>query len=88
MHDGAIIIEKNKIYAARCVLPFSDKLSLPSEYGMRHRAGLGLSESTDAFIIIISEETGKISIANNGNLININEEQLYKILMKIVTQNT
>lgn len=71
LHDGAVIIEGNSIIAARCVLPLSAKNDLPFKYGMRHRAALGLSEATDAFIIIVSEETGHISYAEYENIIEI-----------------
>jgi len=68
LHDGAIIIDENKIRAASCVLPLSDNRSIASSYGTRHRAALGLSEVTDAIIIAVSEETGKISVCHNGIL--------------------
>lgn len=68
LHDGAIIIENIKIKAARCVLPFTSNRELPPNFGMRHRAGLGISENTDAFVIIVSEERGEISIAESGEL--------------------
>ena len=69
VHDGAMIIDENKIRAASCVLPLSDNRSIASSYGTRHRAALGLSEVTDAIIIAVSEETGKISVCQNGILI-------------------
>jgi len=68
LHDGAIIIDKEKIFAARVVLPVTDNPDLPPDYGLRHRAALGLSEVTDALVIIVSEETGKISIAENSEI--------------------
>ncbi|MBN2485595.1 MAG: diadenylate cyclase CdaA [Bacteroidales bacterium] len=68
LHDGAIIVENNKVKAARCVLPFTNNRELPPYFGMRHRAGLGISENTDAFVIIVSEERGEISIAEKGEL--------------------
>ncbi len=83
LHDGAIIIENNKILAARCVLPFTNKTNLPPHLGMRHRAGLGISESTDAFVIIVSEERGEISIAENGYLIpNLSHSEFKNLLKK------
>ena len=83
LHDGAIIIENNKITAARCILPFTSRTELPPVYGMRHRAGLGISENTDAFVLIVSEERGDISIAENGDLLpEVNEEELWHILNK------
>ena len=83
LHDGAVIIENELVIAARCVLPFSDKTELPSFYGMRHKAGLGISENTDAFVIIISEERGEISVADHGELFSgIGEHELWQILKK------
>ena len=66
LHDGAVIIENDKVKAARVILPVTDKPDLPPEYGLRHRAGLGISEVTDSLVIVVSEETGQISIAENG----------------------
>lgn len=67
LHDGAAIISKGRIVAARCVLPVSES-ELPAHYGLRHRSALGMSEVTDAVVLIVSEETGQISIAHNGIL--------------------
>jgi diadenylate cyclase len=66
LHDGAVLIQDGLILAARCPLPITEKLSLPSHFGMRHRAALGISEQTDAIVVVISEETGKISVARDG----------------------
>lgn len=68
LHDGAVIIYKNRIKAARCVLPVSENDSLPASMGLRHRAALGMSENTDTLILIVSEETGQFSIARNGKI--------------------
>ena len=68
LHDGAVLIEDGKILAARCPLPVTDQLDLSSKMGMRHRAALGMSEHTDALIVVVSEETGNISVADNGTL--------------------
>jgi diadenylate cyclase len=68
LHDGAVIVEDDKVKAARVILPVTDKMDLPPEYGLRHRAGLGISEVTDSLVIIVSEETGQISMAENGIL--------------------
>jgi uncharacterized protein (TIGR00159 family) len=68
LHDGAVIVEGDKVKAARVILPVTEKLDLPPEYGLRHRAGLGISEVTDSLVVIVSEETGQISIAENGIL--------------------
>ena len=69
LHDGAVIIRGNRIVSATCYLPLSDNMDLSKELGTRHRAGAGISEATDAFVIIVSEETGKVSIAHNGQLV-------------------
>jgi len=68
LHDGAVIVENDKVRAARVILPVTDKLDLPPEYGLRHRAGLGISEVTDSLVLIVSEENGQISISENGIL--------------------
>ncbi|MCI9126604.1 MAG: TIGR00159 family protein [Eubacterium sp.] len=69
LHDGAVIMENDKVVSATCYLPLSDSVSLSKELGTRHRAGLGISEVTDSIVIIVSEETGSISIARDGQLI-------------------
>lgn len=66
LHDGAMIISGGRITAARCILPTSDNPNIPPSLGLRHRAGVGLSENSDALIIVVSEETGNISIVQNG----------------------
>lgn len=66
LHDGAIIIHKGRIKAARCILPISENDSLPANYGLRHRAALGMSETTDTLVLVVSEETGQISVARSG----------------------
>lgn len=68
LHDGAVIISGNRIIAATCYLPLSDNMALSKELGTRHRAGVGVSEATDSFTIIVSEETGHISTAYRGTL--------------------
>lgn len=83
LHDGAVIIEGENIRAARCVLPVSENFNLPPHYGMRHRAGLGMSENTDAMVIVVSEETGNISVADAGVMIeNLEPKDLMDILEK------
>lgn len=85
LHDGAVIIDGSRIYAARCVLPLSEK-SLPPNLGMRHRAAAGISEITDALVIVVSEERGSISFFNNGQLTyDIDHRQLLKILEREFT---
>ena len=82
LHDGAVLIEDGRIYAACCPLPVTDQINLSSKLGMRHRAALGMSEHSDALTVIVSEETGKISVADNGTLReNLSIKQLRNILL-------
>ncbi len=69
LHDGAVVIRGKRIIAASCILPLTTQTDLPPEYGTRHRAGIGLSEQSDAVVVIISEERGKISLAVDGEII-------------------
>ena len=83
LHDGAMVIENNRIAAAGCVLPLSDNFEISKDMGTRHRAALGLSETCDAVIVVVSEETGIISVAKNSVLIrNLNRQSLYNLLEK------
>lgn len=66
LHDGAMIVRGGRIEAARCILPTSDNPNIPARLGLRHRAAVGVSENSDALVIIVSEETGRISVAENG----------------------
>lgn len=68
LHDGAMIIDRDKILAAGCILPVSHDMHIPKSLGLRHRAALGMSQATDAVCVIVSEETGGISIAKDGEL--------------------
>ena len=68
LHDGAVIIRGNRVISATCYLPLSDNMALSKDLGTRHRAGVGISEVTDSLTVIVSEETGKISVAYGGNL--------------------
>lgn len=82
LHDGAMIIHQNKIRAARCILPVSANKSIPAVYGLRHRAALGVTEQSDALAIIISEETGKISFAQNDQIrFNVQPNQLKNLIL-------
>ena len=79
LHDGAIIIEGGRIAAARCTLPITEKMDLPASYGMRHKAAIGVSEQTDADVLVVSEETGAVSYVRSGvvkPIANINELKL------------
>ena len=85
LHDGAVIISKNKIAAAACILPLADDKDIARELGTRHRAALGISKESDAIAVVVSEETGKISVAKDGTLIaDVKEDALKKILIKYV----
>jgi uncharacterized protein (TIGR00159 family) len=81
LHDGAVIIQNNKIKAARCILPLSENPNLPSDYGMRHRSALGMSEVSDALIVVVSEQTGQISVALRGEIISNLDRSSLKILL-------
>lgn len=70
LHDGAVIISSGKIVAAGCILPITEKTSLPRRFGLRHRAAIGIAEKTDAVAVVVSEETGDLSIANNDQFDN------------------
>lgn len=84
LHDGAVIVRGDRVVAATCYLPLSDNLSLSKELGTRHRAGVGISEVTDSLTIIVSEETGRISIAYDGELIrNVNDETMRRKLEQL-----
>lgn len=88
LHDGAVIIRGDRIVSATCYLPLSDNMGLSKELGTRHRAGVGISEVTDSLTIIVSEETGKISVAVGGKLLrNIDGELLKKKLAEMQGKN-
>lgn len=83
LHDGAVLIRGNRIVSATCYLPLSDNMELSKELGTRHRAGVGISENTDSFTIIVSEETGRVSVANAGKLyVNLEPDELRDMLTK------
>ncbi|WP_339736176.1 diadenylate cyclase CdaA [uncultured Sunxiuqinia sp.] len=85
LHDGAVIINRNKIAAARCIMPLTNKEDLNPLLGLRHRAAVGITENTDAFAIVVSEETGNISIAELGKLMqNISVIDLSNALENII----
>ncbi|NJN28369.1 MAG: TIGR00159 family protein [Cyclobacteriaceae bacterium] len=68
LHDGAVIIYEGRISAARCILPVSDLDNLPAQFGLRHRAAIGMSETTDTLVLVVSEETGQLSIVRKGKI--------------------
>lgn len=83
MHDGAVIIKDNRIIAARCVLPVTEKENFPSHFGMRHRAAVGITETTDAIAITVSEQTGSVSLTVNGDInSNLTKDKLRFLIEK------
>jgi uncharacterized protein (TIGR00159 family) len=83
LHDGAMVISKKRIKAAGCILPVSHDLDIPKELGLRHRAAMGISQESDAVAVVVSEETGGISIAVKGNFrLRLSAEELESILTK------
>ena len=89
LHDGAVVISNNRISAAACILPLASDKDIAKELGTRHRAAIGMSKESDSIVIVVSEETGKISIAKDGTLIaDVKQDVLKKILMKnLITNN-
>mgnify|MGYP004621644763 CR=1 FL=1 len=87
LHDGAVIIRGDRIYTAGCFLPLTSNMNLSRELGTRHRAALGISEASDALVVVVSEETGKISIALNGTLTrNLTEQTLRTALNRAISK--
>ena len=83
LHDGAVIISENKIKAAACMLPLSNEKNVSKRIGTRHRSAIGMSKESDAIVVVVSEETGKISVAKDGTLIaDVKEDALKQILIK------
>jgi diadenylate cyclase len=82
LHDGAVLIEGGVILAARCPLPITEQVTLPVHYGMRHRAAIGMSERSDALVVVVSEESGFISVVDSGNIReNVTPKELRNILL-------
>ena len=81
LHDGAVVIRGNRVAAATCYLPLSDNMTISKDLGTRHRAAVGVSESTDSLTIVVSEETGRVSVAEEGSLTRVqNADGLREIL--------
>ncbi|MBR1575064.1 MAG: diadenylate cyclase CdaA [Bacteroidales bacterium] len=81
LHDGAVVIHDNRIVAARCTLPLSGKADIPAQYGMRHKAAIGISEASDAHVVVVSEETGEVSFVSDGQICTIQDPvQLRELL--------
>lgn len=89
LHDGAVVIRGNRISSATCYLPLSDNMNISKDLGTRHRAAIGISEVTDSFTIVVSEETGRISVARSGKLTGLNDAQeLGTMLRKLYDVST
>lgn len=83
LHDGAMVISEGKIKCASCILPVSDNIKLPAQYGLRHRAGIGITELSDAVAVIVSEETGQLAYAKQGRVrMDVTYEDLEKLLIR------
>lgn len=89
LHDGAVIIHKGRILAARCILPVTDQEDLPAHYGLRHRAAIGMSEVTDTLLVVVSEETGQISAVQNGEIQNnLSPQELRATINEYLTEES
>jgi len=82
LHDGAMVIGNGRIIAARCTLPITERTNLPASYGMRHKAAVGMSEQCDADILVVSEETGKVSLVRNGEISVISSLTSLKVVLR------
>lgn len=81
LHDGALIISGDRIVAARCTLPITERKNIPANYGMRHKAAIGISEASDADVVVVSEETGRISFIKGGKITPVNNINELKLLL-------
>lgn len=81
LHDGAMIISSDRIVAARCTLPITERTNIPPRYGMRHKAAIGISEQTDASVIVVSEQTGKVSFVKDGKLSHVSNANTLKLIL-------
>ena len=87
LHDGAVVLSGNKVVAATCYLPLSDNMAISKDLGTRHRAAVGISEVSDSLTVVVSEETGRVSVAENGSLRRIGDsEELKSVLSKLTQQ--
>ena len=82
LHDGAMIIRNNRITAARCILPVSNKTNIPGHYGLRHRAAIGVTEVNDCIALVVSEETGNISMVTGGEIQTVKASELKELIDK------
>lgn len=86
LHDGAAIINNNTIVAARCILPVSERDDIPAQFGLRHRAAIGMTENTDTLVIIVSEETGQLTAVRNGQFeVNLSMQEVRKMINEYVS---
>ncbi len=89
LHDGAVILYRGKILAARCILPVSDNDNLPAQFGLRHRAAIGMSETTDTLVLVVSEESGQISVVRKGTIYhNLSIQEIRKIINDYFEEET
>ena len=89
LHDGAMIIADNKIKSVGCILPVSHDMSIPKDLGLRHRAALGMSQATDAVCVVVSEETGNISVALEGEFkIKLSAPDLEHLLSRALSESS
>jgi diadenylate cyclase len=88
LHDGAVIINEGRIIAARCILPVTEKDDLPAQFGLRHRAAIGMSEVTDSLILVVSEETGQLSSVRNGHIYhNQSTQEMRKVINRYLSES-
>ena len=88
LHDGAVIVYDNQIIAARCILPVTERDDLPAQYGLRHRAAVGMSENTDVLVLVVSEETGQLTTVRNGEISqNLSAQELRKKINDYLFEN-
>jgi len=80
LHDGAVVVRGDRVVAAGCILPLTDRDLMDSQLGTRHRAAMGISEQSDALVVVVSEETGKISVARNGRIVRLDTNRLRAVL--------
>ncbi len=87
LHDGAVVIRGNRVAAATCYLPLSDNMSINKALGTRHRAAVGVSESTDSLTIVVSEETGRVSVAEDGSLTRVDSAEALRELLSVLKKD-
>ena len=88
LHDGAMVIANNKIEAARCILPITQNTNLPGSYGLRHRAGIGITENSDCIALVVSEETGSIRIIKGGKVYDVKASGMKAKIKELSTKKS